>query len=42
MSGEGLVGFVLFKGKFDESAFKGFDSINSGGSFDFFNVVFNL
>merc|ERR1719183_2761512 len=40
-SGEGPAGFVPFKGKFDESAFKGLDPINPGGPLDFFNVASN-
>jgi len=38
-TGEGPAGFVPFKGKFDESAFKGLDSLNPGGPLDFFNVA---
>ena len=38
-SGEGPAGFVPFKGKFDESAWKGLDSLNPGGPLDFFNVA---
>lgn len=39
--GVGPAGFVPFKGKFEEKAFKGLDPVNPGGPLDFFDVAKN-